>query len=174
MYEAPRNEGDVENWLDEMTIQHVLAKEDNIEDALGKLRSKLAHANTPRTNHELLLHHITPCASGSNPRVHGLLIYMHHSVFDGLAAWQVLDCILQEVARAIGGGEKYARAPLAWGEEHVRLARPVSDRTNNKWRTEDMNMEWPLVKRMHDVLQRPSVSSLAATPIYLFFLLAIY
>lgn len=174
MYEAPRNEGDVEKWLDEMTIQHAAAKDESIEAALGKLRSKLARVDTPRTDHEMLLHHIAPSASGSNPRAHGLLVYTHHSAFDGLAVAQVLDCILQEVARAIGGGEEHARAPLAWGEEHVRLARPVPDRTDNKWKTEDMNVEWPLVKRMHDVLQRPSVSSLAAARIYLFLLLTIY
>ncbi|KZP25041.1 hypothetical protein FIBSPDRAFT_402912 [Athelia psychrophila] len=161
MYEAPRDEFHVEAWLDATTFERTYTPGLglDVEASLEHWRSELAHAHCPRTNHLLTLYHISPSGSNSGA-AHGLLLYAHHSLFDGIAAWQVLGCVLSEIACVIGGGDERAWAPLAWGEEYARLARAVPDRTETKWEMEDMNQEWPAVKHMQAVLQRPSVNIL--------------
>ncbi|KAF7972386.1 hypothetical protein HWV62_18104 [Athelia sp. TMB] len=149
VYAAPTSEADVDAWLDAIVFLRVPREGEGVDGALDALRAELGHAECARAPHELVVHHV-PAAEGEE---HGLLLYLRHTVFDGLAAWQVLGALIANVAAALG-----TPAPeLQWGEECARLARAVPDRIANTFEEGDMAREWPLVSRMHAVLERPSV-----------------
>lgn len=125
-------------------------------DAINVLSSELSHAQALRTKDLLKLYHLTPSATA--PDAHGFLMYMGHSLFDAIAAWQALDCFLHELGIILSrcsNGEP-AEAALEWGQEHARLARPVSDRVSKPWTPADLDIDWPMVKRLNKVLSHPS------------------
>ncbi|KAF7973748.1 hypothetical protein HWV62_14332 [Athelia sp. TMB] len=155
VYASPPSEAAVDAWLDCVVFERAPRAGQSVDAALDELRSELGRADAPRGPHELLLYHVP------GPGYHGLLIYEHHTLFDGLAVWQVLSAILANVAAALG---RAPCTPLNWGEEHARLARALPDRTANTFEPQDMEREWPLVERMRDVLTRPSTSFGLPTP----------
>ncbi|KAF7978270.1 hypothetical protein HWV62_1108 [Athelia sp. TMB] len=156
VYAAPASEGAVAAWLDTIVF---LREGESVDGALDALRAELGHAECARAPHELVVYHV-PGAAGEGE--HGLLLYLRHTVFDGLAAWQVLGALIANIATALGSDAPLA--PLNWGEECARLARAVPDRTENTFEEGDMHREWPLVNRMHEVLARPSTSFGLPTP----------
>lgn len=161
VYESPASEEDAMAWVDENTTLVRTAEESGVNSAMDALRLDLGRADFDRTEDQLRQYYIIP--SAAKPRVHGILFYLKHSLFDAGAAWNVLDAWLQELAGVMSTSSKVA-APLEWGTEISRLARPVSDRTDNPWSPADLHGEWPLVKRMHKVLERPSVSPFPSQP----------
>lgn len=155
IYEAPASEEQVTSWLDSIAFVREGASE--VEATLSALRIELARADAPRTSDELKLYHITPHAS--KPQVHGILLYLKHTIFDGVAAWQVLDCVLEQLSRILGQSPGHSSSPIEWGTEVSRLARPVADRVAHPWSPGDLHSEWPIVKRMNKILDHPSVSA---------------
>lgn len=160
MYESPSSEEEVTAWLDT-----VVTARDDLTNAAGgmygaieALSSELGQASAVRTQDQLRLYHITPASD--TPQVHGFLMYLKHCLFDGIASWQALGCFLQELALSLGRSTKAEATPLEWGTEFSRLARPVSDRVAQPWAPVDLHGNWPIVKRMNEVLTHPSVSAL--------------
>ncbi|KAF7973749.1 hypothetical protein HWV62_14334 [Athelia sp. TMB] len=159
-YEAPAGEEQVRGWLDAVVVPRggLVREGVDVRAAIEVLSSELSHARAPRTPDQFKLYHLLP--SPAAPDEHGFLLYMKHSLFDGVAAWQALDCFLHELSTILGRaarGEPEATA-LEWGTEHARLARPVSDRVDKPWAPADMHADWPTVTRMTDVLSRPTTS----------------
>ncbi|KAF7982891.1 hypothetical protein HWV62_25142 [Athelia sp. TMB] len=159
-YEAPTKEEEVNSWLDEVVIPRgdLVREEVDVQAAIKVLMSELSHAHAPRTQHQIKLYHLLP--SPTAPDAHGLLMYMKHSLFDGIAGWQALDCFLLELSTILSRvlkGESEVTT-LEWGTEYIRLARPVSDRVDKPWTPADMHPNWPTITRMTEVLSRPTTS----------------
>lgn len=152
-YASPASEEQVNAWLD--TVVQTTTNASDVEATLSTLRVSLARLDAPRTDDQLKLYHVLP--SPEKPYRHGILLYARHALFDGMAAWEVLDCYLQELAQVSGKESNALIAPLEWGTENVRLARAVADRTERKFAPTDLHGEWPVVKRMHQILGKPSV-----------------
>jgi len=160
VYESPASEEQVNSWLDAVVFSHNIALVDvgnvsDVEAALSSLRVDLGRVDCVRTDDELKLFHILPCAQ--DPQVHGILMYVRHTLFDGIAAWQVMDCWLQELSQIIGNLPQPPTLPLEWGTEFSRLARPVADRVARPWSPRDLHGDWPILKHMNEILDRPSV-----------------
>ncbi|KZP25033.1 hypothetical protein FIBSPDRAFT_856416 [Athelia psychrophila] len=159
-YQAPTSEEEVDRWLDAVVIHRndlACPGAGEVVDAINVLSSELSHAKALRTKDLLKLYHLTPSATA--PDTHGFLMYLNHSLFDGVGGWQALDCFLHELCIILSrcsNGEP-AEAAFEWGNEHTRLARPVSDRAFKPWTPADLHTDWPMVKRMNKVLSRPSV-----------------
>ncbi|KAF7982892.1 hypothetical protein HWV62_25144 [Athelia sp. TMB] len=159
-YEAPAGEAQVSSWLDAVVIPRggLVREGVDVQAAIEELSSELSHAHAPRTRDQFKLYHLLP--SPTAPDEHGFLLYMKHSLFDGVAAWQALDCFLHELSAILGRAAKDEPEATAfeWGTEYARLARPVSDRVDKPWTPADMHADWPTVKRMTEVLSRPTTS----------------
>jgi hypothetical protein len=160
-YEAPASEEQVISWLDSVVltdnksdIEGVGAKD--VETSLSALRIDLGRADIARTDDQLKIFHVLPCAQ--KPQVHGIMLYLRHALFDGIAAWEVMDCLLQELSKVTGTSPDPIALPFAWGTEVSRLARSVADRTSRPWSPSDLHTDWPLLKHMNEVLEHPSVS----------------
>lgn len=160
-YEAPTSEEEVGRWLDAVVIHRndlACPGAGGVADAIDALSSDLGHARALRTTDLLKLYHLTP--SETAPGVHGLLLYLNHTLFDGVGGWQALDCFLHELSIILSrcSNGQPAEAAFEWGNEYMRLARPVSDRVSNKsWSPADLYIDWPIIGRLNKVLSHPSV-----------------
>jgi len=167
VYESPVSEEQVTSWLNSVVfLNHgstgELGELDDVEAALSALRIDLGGADAVRTDDQFKLFHVV--SRIEKPHVHSILMYLRHALFDGIAAWQVLDCWLQELSQVIGRLPELVTLPLKWGTESSRLSRPVSDRTERPWSPSDLHGDWPIVKHMHKILDSPSVSDHLPAP----------
>ena len=161
-YESPASEEQVTSWLDSVVYVHSgsagqAGDTKDVETLLSALRIDLGRVDVARTDDQLKLFHVVPCAQ--KPQVHGVMLYLRHALFDGMAAWEVMDCWLQELSQVSGTSPDPVILPFEWGTEVSRLARSVADRTSRPWSPSDLHNDWPLLKRMNEVLERPSVSN---------------
>ena len=156
-YASPVSEEQVNAWLDTVVVQ-ITNNSSDVEAALSSLRVALARLDTPRTDDLLKLYHVPP--SPLKPFTHGILLHAKHALFDAIAIWEALDCYLQELALLSGKELNALMAPLDWGTEYVRLARAVADRTERKFEPADMHGEWPGIKRMQQIMDKPFVRSI--------------
>lgn len=157
-YESPASEEQVTSWLDSVVLTYNKSDDEgvgakDVETSMSALRIDLGRADIARTDDQLKIFHVLPHAQ--KPQVHGIMFYLRHALFDGVAAWEVMDCWLQELSKVAGTSPDL---PFAWGTEVSRLARSVADRTSRPWSPSDLHTDWPILKYMNEVLERPSVS----------------
>ena len=153
-YASPVSEEQVNAWLDTVVVQITNSSSD-VETALSSLQIALARLDAPQTDDQLKIYHVLP--SPLKPCTHGILLYAKHVLFDAIAAWEALDCYLQELALLSGNA---LMAPLDWGTEYIRLARAVADRTEHKFEPADMHGDWPELKRAQQIKGKPIVRSI--------------
>lgn len=166
VYEAPRDEAQIEKWLDDVVSLREATTQLGVEDLLHAELQELGRLDAQRTNDELKLYHISSSSSSSNhlKNQHIFLLYLRHTLFDGIGSWEAMGCFLSELAKALASSPAVPEE-LAWGTEFDRLARAVPDRVGKdaQWTPKDLQQNWPLVTRVKEIIARPTVSCAITT-----------
>ncbi|KAF7976160.1 hypothetical protein HWV62_7481 [Athelia sp. TMB] len=158
VYEAPASEGDVDAWLDAVVYLKE-AGPAGVDARMQEELTRLGRLDTKRTNDEFQLYHFTPNSTSDPANKHIFVMYLRHTLFDGVGSWEAMGSFLSELALVLAAPVPN-REQLQWGAELTRLARAVPDRigAEGQWSQKDLHGNWPLVKKMKEVLARPSTS----------------
>lgn len=162
MYESPASEEQVSSWIDD-TLDHrddLAETPGGINAAISALSTELSRGDANRTTEQFKAYHIP--ASAAAPQTHAIMLYLKHTLFDGIAAWETLSTFIHQLTESLG---RSSDPSYEWGTEHVRLARAVHDRAAKPWSPADMHAEWPIAQRAKEVISRSDVS-LAYLPTY--------
>ncbi|KAF7976639.1 hypothetical protein HWV62_5955 [Athelia sp. TMB] len=157
VYEAPQSEAEVERWLDDVVSLREATAQSDVDGLLKAELQELGRLDAQRTSDELKLYHLAPSSSSSGDRKnqHIFLLYLRHTTFDGIGSWEAMGCFLSELAKVLASPP--VPQELAWGTEFGRLARTVPDRVSQdaQWTPKDLHGNWPLVKRVKEIIARP-------------------
>ncbi|EJT99544.1 hypothetical protein DACRYDRAFT_17233 [Dacryopinax primogenitus] len=153
LYQAASGEEEVGDWLNEGVFDdsaYLKSAGGDLDGALDALKKDIGAITAPRNKWMLKVHFIGDSELGK----YGILIQTGHTIFDGIGTFEVLDLWLHELAQVL---PQKKDSGCQWGEEAVRLAKAVPDRSAAPWSAEPTPPEHPILKEIGESLKMAPV-----------------